>query len=422
MAIFILLGFVSGMAIGFAMGWLFKPGNHANRDSFNKLEVRIDEKNGQLKKAELEITALRDENRRLDSQRTQAETTLKNFNDMREVFLKEFKSISNETLTTQKSKVAEEIQDKMGAIKKDLLDKMTEVDKNTVESKAALEQNLKNLMSHSNALQQEASNLTNALRGQKKLQGNWAQIQIKRIFEIAGWKKDEHYTEEEYFRDEEGGSRTDFIVNLPDERRVVIDAKFTLISYADYVNESNEERKSEYMKGFAEATRGHIKDLAGKEYQKLVGGKLDFVFMFMPLEHAYLELLNHDKDIFQFAFDRKIAIVTPSLLFPAIRMIDSMWKLDKQNKGLGRVIDYAKKLYEKFSGVEEEFIKLGNSLETAQKSYNTTMSRLKTGQSGTFYGWLEKIRTEGGVPINPDKRLKLSDDRAEEHDETQEPE
>jgi DNA recombination protein RmuC len=354
------------------------------------------------------IQQLQTEKLKLERNNASLEEQLRIFATMEDRFLKEFKSISNEALNMQREEMTKAqtanlnntispFAVQLGNLKKELGEKLTEVNHITIDSKAQLQQQLETLGKTSASLQQEAVELTEALRGNKKLQGNWAEIQLEHMFELVEWQDGVQYVKQEHHLTEEHGRQyPDYVVNLTEERRIILDAKMTLNSYTDYIATTDEVEKKEYMAKFITATKKHIDELADKDYQKLVTGHLDFVFMFIPLEHAYLEALKADKTLFDYASRQKVAIVTPSILFPMLRTIDSVWKIEKQNKNVKSIIDWATKMYDKFGLALEAFGEVKKSLTRADKAYETAYSRL-AGGNGNVLSFLNKIRDEGGL-------------------------
>jgi DNA recombination protein RmuC len=194
------------------------------------------------------------------------------------------------------------------------------------------------------------------------------------------------YTCQECVNDDGARFFTDFVIILPDDRRIVIDSKFTLNSYADFVIETDDAKKKDFMRQFSDATKKHIDTLSGKEYQNKVaadagGNKLDFVVMFMPLEHAYLDLLAFEPKIYDYAFSRHVMIATPSLLLPLVRTIDNLWKIEKQNKNVEKVVASLQGLYDKYAGFTKNFIDVRGKLDGALKSYENAETQL-SGRGG----------------------------------------
>ncbi|MDR3126664.1 MAG: DNA recombination protein RmuC [Rickettsiales bacterium] len=332
----------------------------------------------------------------------------KSLGDVRGTMLSDFKALAAQLLDEQRDKVVrtqaaglgqviEPFKAQLGELKAGLERGLGDMKTAAAAGKASLDVQLDNLMKAQGSLSKEAAALTDALRGRKKLQGNWAEIQIERLFEILGFEDGREYSRQEHFSDGGAGRFTDYILNLPGGRRIIIDAKMSLNSYQDFVSAEDEAEKRRHLRSFVEATKRHVEGLSSKNYQDLVGGgRFDYVFMFMPLEHAYIEALREDEKLYDFAFRRNVAIVTPSLLLPMMRTIDSLWKIERQNKNVERVAELVKSLYEKYAGFTESFKGVGDALGRAQGSYDNALKQLSTGK-GNMSGLFDRMRKLGGV-------------------------
>ncbi|MDR1071297.1 MAG: DNA recombination protein RmuC [Rickettsiales bacterium] len=341
------------LVVGFALGWLLRPRPDARalKDNLD----RVNKENINLIRANAELNAL---NKKLP------ET---------------IELLSGRALESTGEKQVKKIDDLMRPFR----EQMEKIEKSATENKASFEQQIKNLLSTSGTLQKEASDLTRALRGDKKILGNFGELQLKRILEIAGLAEGRDFTCQECVSDDGARFFTDFVIMLPDDRRIVVDSKFTLNSYADYVGEQDAEKKAERMRQFAAATKRHVDSLSSKEYQNKIKGenKLDFVVMFMPLEHAYLDLLQSEPKMYDYAFSRHVMMATPSLLLPLVRTIGNLWKIEKQNKNTEKVIGMLSGLYEKYAGFTKDFIGVEGKLEDAMKSYKSAETKL-SGRGG----------------------------------------
>jgi len=291
------------------------------------------------------------------------------------------------------------VAEQMDKLKAEFDNKVKALIKDSAESKTSFAEQMKSMMAQSGALQKEAADLANALK-HKKQQGNWGEFQLERIFEILGFEEGREYDKEVFAKSEGGNVRPDYVLNLPNNRRVIIDSKLSLESYVKYANAEDEAEKKKYIKEFVAATKKHIDKLGSKEYQsKLKDSQLDYVFMFMPLEHSYLMALEEEPELYQYSFKNNVALATPSLLFPTMRTIDTILKLDKRDKNIEEVIDMVNKLYDKYVGFTESFGDIGDKLDKAQKSYESARGQLSSGK-GNMSGWLDKIRGKSGIQSN----------------------
>lgn len=320
----------------------------------------------------------------------------------------QFKLISADLLEHQKKSVAEAQQEKLCVVLDPLQKQIKDVLEKTAENKISFAENMKAMIQQSGALQKEAADLANALK-HKKQQGNWGEFQLERIFEILGFVEGREYSKEEFARGDDGrGVRPDYVLNLPNNRRVIIDSKLSLESYMKYANATDEAEKKKFIREFVAATKKHIDTLGSKEYQnKLKDSQLDYVFMFMPLEHSYLAALEEEPDLYQYSFKNNVALATPSLLFPMMRTIDTMLKIDRRDKNIEEVVEMVRKLFDKYVLFTESLSDVGKKLESAQGSYNEAVKRISTGD-GNMSGWINKIKDKSGIQSN--KKIALDYD------------
>ena len=423
----LILGLIGGLIIGGIIGWLLRPKNADNtldKQQFEKYKNDSIALKSRLDDASVRLETLDKENKGNISKLAAADSKIAMFEEFRENMKKEFKAITIELLEVQKKSVSEEqsktikpVTDQMDKFKEEFDKQIKDMLKNTIDSKASLETELKILKESTGSLQKEAKDLTDALRGQSKLQGTWAEGQIKKIFDMNGLETPRDYTVQEYFKDDEHKRFTDFIVKLPGDRNIIIDSKNTLRSYYEYVHENDSEKKKVHLEAYVKATKDRITELSGKAYHDLVGGgRLDFVFMFIPLEHAYLEALQASPDLYDFAFNKNIVLVTSSLLVPVIRVIDNLWNIDKQNKNIEKAVAQLKALYEKYVGFADDYAKLGDQLKTVRNTYDKGVTKLAS--TGGLHSKFEKMRLTGGLPVL--KKLAVDDKPEEKGDDEDE--
>ena len=338
---------------------------------------------------------------RLVAEKAAAEARFKMLNDG--VLIDRFKAISAELIESQKKSVAEEqaktvrpVAEQMEKLKENFDRQIKEILKDSVDNKRSFSDQMKAMMEQSQALQKEAAELAGALKN-KKQQGNWGEFQLEKIFEILGFVENREYEKEVFTRAEDGVVRPDYVLNLPGGRRVIIDSKLSLESYVKYANAENDADKKKYIKEFVAATKRHIDILGAKEYQsKLKDSQLDYVFMFMPLEHSYLAALEEEPELLQYGFRNNVALATPSLLFPMMRTVDTLLKIDRRDKNIEEVVDMVNKLFEKYVGFKENFDDIGSKLAAAQKSFEGANAQLSVGK-GNISGWIDKIKSKSGI-------------------------
>lgn len=228
----------------------------------------------------------------------------------------------------------------------------------------------------------EANALSKALRGDKKTQGNWGELVLETVLENSGLRLGEEYVREQNHKAEDGQNyRPDVIINLPEGKHIIVDAKVSLNAYNDFINAEDEGLKEQYLKLHIEAIRNHIKSLSEKAYQQLP--KLhspDFVFMFMPVEPAFMTAFQHDEKLFMDAFDQRIVVVTPTTLLASLRTVESLWAIERRGKSADELAEQAAKVYDRLRIVVEKMDKLGSQLSSVQKTYDESYSSLAQGR------------------------------------------
>jgi len=233
---------------------------------------------------------------------------------------------------------------------------------------------------------EEAANLTRALKGDKKMQGNWGEVMLESVLERSGLRRDIEYRREVSIDGEQGRQRPDAVIYLPDDKHLIVDAKVSLNAYVRYVNAEDDDERERALRAHVQAVRAHIDALAGRDYPRLPGLRSpDFVFLFMPVEPAFAVAFQHDETLFQDAFARDIVVVTPTTLLASLRTVASLWNLERQNENARHIADRAGKLLDKFQGFVSSLEDVGRHLGRAQGSFDQAMGRLSTGQ-GSLIG------------------------------------
>lgn len=243
---------------------------------------------------------------------------------------------------------------------------------------------------------EDAVNLALALKGDNKSQGNWGEVILERLLEESGLQKGREYDTQVALKDDEGSRRNpDVIIYLPEDKQLVIDSKVSLIHYERYVSSDDETEKAIALKGHVDSVRQHIKGLSRKNYESLQGIQtLDFVFIFMPIEAAFMLALQHEPALFREAYDKQIILVSPTTLMATLRTVSNIWRYHKQHKNAELIATQAGGLYDQFALVIESLDDLGGQLEKTQKSYQKTRDRLFSGR-GNVIGRVEKLKKLG---------------------------
>ena len=242
----------------------------------------------------------------------------------------------------------------------------------------------------------ETNNLTNALTSDNKKQGNWGELVLEKVLERSGLKKGVEFFTQESFRDIKGEiKRPDVVITLPDEKNLIIDAKVSLTAYERFVNCENSSEKAKYLKQHIESIRNHIKQLSDKSYFQIPNLQSpDFTLLFLPLESAFSLALQEDSEIFGFAWEKRIVIVSPTTLLATLQTVASIWKYDKQNKNVIEIADRGGRLIDKFYSLIEDLDKMGTQLSTVNKTYETTMKKIRDG-NGNLISQVEKLKELG---------------------------
>ena len=342
------------------------------------------------------MTEIDNLNKKLQEQKAELET-------IQERFRTEFKNLANEILEEKTKKFTEQNKVKLEEILKPLGEKIRDFEKKVEETydkeskqRFSLEKEIKNLADLNQQISKEATNLTNALKGQSKTRGNWGEIVLESILEKSGLARDREYFIQSSFTNEQGKRvQPDVVVSYPGNRNVVIDSKVSLIAYDRYASAESKEEQDLALKDHLLSIRNHINDLSSKNYQDLYQLKsLDFVMMFLPIEPAYLIAMQQDTTLWNYAYERRILMISPTNLIAALKMIATLWRVEYQNKNAQEIAEQSGALYDKFVGFLEDLKDIGIKLNATQKSYDDSMNKLSDGK-GNLIRRVEKIKELG---------------------------
>jgi DNA recombination protein RmuC len=342
---------------------------------------------------------------------------------LQEKFKETFENLANKIFEEKTTKFSEQSKNNLAEILNPLKEKISEfqnkveeTNKDSISRTAALREQLLSLKEMNQQMSTDAQNLVKALKGDTKAQGDWGEIQLERILERSGLRKGEEYSIQESFTTEEGRKRPDVIVNLPEEKKIIIDSKVSLVSYEKFVSAETEEDKNLYLRSFIDSVRRHIKELSDKNYQSIFDtGTLDFVLMFIPIEPAFSLAVQFGEDLYAQAWDKRIMIVSPMNLFIALRTIANIWKQEYQNRNVLEIAKQSGALYDKFVTFTEDLISVGNRIDQTKSSYIDAMKKLTDG-SGNLVRRAEKIKELGA---KTSKQLPQSIiNRADEEDDS----
>ena len=329
------------------------------------------------------------------------------FASLREGAKAQFGELANKLLKEKSAELSAKNTEILSPLSDNIEKFKTEIknlERETIDKNARLETQLSHMQQLNQNLAKEASNLTQALQS-KKAQGNLGEMILEDVLQSGGLKEGVHYEKQFFLRGEEGGKNyPDFIINLPDNRKVVVDSKMSLADYAKWVNEPDEIKKAAHIKAHIEALRNHIKNLSAKEYQKLLKENgLEFVIMFVPVEYAYIAALDCDKDLSAFAGEKRVAIATASSLFPIIRIIEGLWRIDKTSKSMAEIVKNGEEMHKKAAAFLGDMERLGSNMKTAQNTYEDALTKLQ-GKGGIISRAkaLEKLGVKTNKPLPAD--------------------
>lgn len=315
----------------------------------------------------------------------------------------EFEQLAQRLFEEKGAKFSQQSQLQLDAVlapfKEQLQQFKTTVELNTVNDKtgrAELSVELKQLRDLNQQINRDAQNLTQALKGDRKQQGNWGEMLLETLLERAGLRKGQEYDTQEGFRNEDGRLlKPDVILHLPDNKDIVIDSKVSLQNWADYNSADSDENRAAALAAMMRSMRAHVNGLAAKEYTQLLGVRtLEFVFLFVPIEPALMTVIQHDDSLFVDAFDKRIVIVSPSTLLATLRTVASIWRYERQNENARAIADRAGKLYDKLRGFVEYMEKLRDQIHTVQNTYDKAMNSFCEG-NGNAIRQAEQLRELG---------------------------
>ena len=261
--------------------------------------------------------------------------------------------------------------------------RVNEIHSESLKGNAGLEAEIKKVLEIGLAMSQEANNLTSALKGEKKTLGNWGEVQLEKALQLAGLMKDVHYNAQAHYKDAEGNRNyPDFVVQLPDNKQLIIDSKMSLVAYENAVNAQDEAQANAFLREHVKALKQHIDDLSRKDYSNLIGIKSpNFVLMFIAVEPAYIEALKEDPALFGYGYERNVIMVSHTTLMPILRTVANLWRIERGNAEAKEIADRAGDIYNQICLVAERLGKLGNTLSSATNQYNSVVTAL-VGQQG----------------------------------------
>jgi len=370
--------------------WRLSTQKNENFDE--KSASKIDKLEDALREAKIEVATLQERLRSLEAGKSEMS--------------KEFKLMASEALKQQsedlKNQLKESNSSQLSLVLTPFKEKLEQFGKNVQEThekgqkeRIELKSEVNKLVEQNENLKNEANQLTKALRGDVKMQGNWGEMVLEKLLERTGLTKGREYNVQESVTNEEGKRyQPDVVLHLPDEKNIIIDSKVSLVAYERFVNAESVEDQSKALKDHLISIKNHIKSLSEKNYQNLYGVSLDFVILFVPIEGAYSVALQAEPGLYQEAFDKNIAMVSATSLWSTLRTVGTLWRQERQNANVQEIIRQASDLYDKFVGFSEELVKVGNQMDTAKRSYENSMKILSEGK-GNLVRRTENLRVLG---------------------------
>jgi DNA recombination protein RmuC len=359
----------------------------------------------------------------LTQERNQSQEKMALLQNAREELTLQFKNLANDILEEKSKRFSEQNQQSLCQLLDPLKTKLQEfqgkVEQVYVQEgkdRSALAEQVRQLMELNKTVSQEANNLTKALKGSNKTQGNWGELVLERVLESSGLRKGEEYDVQESHTLEDGRRlQPDVVVHLPDDRHLVIDAKATLVAYEDYANAEDDKHREVALKRHLDAVRSHIKGLSDKNYQDLYGLKsLDFVLMFVPIEPAFMLAVTHDRELYMDAWNKNVLLVSPSTLLFVVRTVANLWRQEAQTRNAQDIAKRGAELYDKLAGFVEDMESLGTRLNQAQKDYDGAINKLSTGR-GNVIRQAEMLKKLGVKPSKslPTPMVEIANDAAD---------
>ena len=393
-------GFASQQATLRALGDEHRRQSERLRDELTAREADVLDLTARLHEVELELTELRV--RAHEAQRAAAER-MQLLREAREQLRTEFKQLSQQILEDKTEKLSLHsqrlVEGTIGPLREQLGDfkrRIEDVYDKEAKDRVSLAAQVQQLHSLNQTLSQQALNLTQALKGQSKVRGDWGEQTLSALLEASGLLKGIEYETQKSFKNQDGArQQPDVIVHLPDQREVVIDAKVSLNAYLEYCESEDDESRQRAARAHVLSVHGHISDLAAKDYASLLGSRVvDFVLLFVPIEPALLVALAHDPSLFIDAYRRKIVIVGPSTLLSTLRTIEGLWRFERQGKNAEEIARQAGELWDHLARTLDSIGALGRHLDEARSSFDETLRRLSTGR-GNLQRRAETLRQLG---------------------------
>lgn len=416
---FLLVGLVVGAAVGFLLGK--RGGETSDNGEVETLKLENATLSEGERRVAKELETVREELKAIQAKFEEADRNLvasrthfkdqenriaeqkKEFEELNKRFNTEFENLANKILEEKSKKFTDQNKENLETILNPLRERIKDFEKkvdekydNEQKERASLKGEIKTLHELNKQISQEAHNLTTALKGDSKKQGNWGELILERILESSGLVKgEEYFTQHSTTNDTGSRVQPDVVIQLPEDKQIIIDSKVSLVAYERFVNAEELADQEQHLKEHVLSVKQHINDLHSKNYHTAKGiNSPEFVLMFMPIESSFSASIRADDELFNFAWDKRIVIVSPSTLLATLRTVASIWKQDKQTKNAIEIAKRSGLLYDKFVGFINDMRTIGSRLESTQKAYDEGVKKLWEGR-GNMVGKAEELREMG---------------------------
>ena len=392
-----------------------------------EMKHKMTEKSQDIKQYKSDIILLQEERTRQKVHIAKLVTILKNekrhagdklaiLEDAREKLSLQFQTLAQQIFEEKSKKFSYDNKEGLSTILQPLRDQLRSFQKRVddiqvedVRDRMSLKKEIIHLRELNQQVSREATNLTRALKGDKKIQGNWGELVLERVLERCGLRKGHEYSVQGSFRDRDNRLlKPDIIIHLPDSKDIIIDSKVSLMAWEQYVNCEDKNDRKTFLQQHVLAVRNHIKGLSSKDYTSLKGvNSLDFVLLFMPIDSSFMAAFEEDEELFTNAFEQRIIVVTPTTLLATLRTIENLWRYERQNQNSKEIAERAGAIYDKMRGFIEDMEKIGKQLSTCTMTYDAAMIKLTKGR-GNLVSQAGRL-TELGVKVKKDIPRSITD-------------
>lgn len=377
------------------------------------LEARLSAREDEVATLRVELAALRAEiqaaQERVLSEQARAAERVALFEQTQATLSERFRVLAQETLEQSTRRLQEQSQAGLSVLLDPLRQRLTDFQKKVEDvyvdeskERSALREHLESLLRLNQTLSDDARRLTSALRGSVKQQGNWGELILERVLESSGLRKGQEYLVQDAQRSEDGQRlQPDVVIQLPESRKLVVDAKISLIAYERFAQAEDEGARDAALRDHLNSVRAHMRGLSDKRYHTLYGPSLDFVLMFVPIEPAFMVAVTHDAELFTDAWERNVLLVSPSTLLFVVRTVAHLWRQEAQSRNAQEIARRGAELYDRLSGFVADLETLGQRLDSAQKSWADARRKFSEGK-GNVIRQAEMLRELG---VKPSKQL-----------------